>query len=55
MNHIVVEGAGAVSVASALSLARSLTAKGEGGEIVCVVSGGNVSEEILMGVLRGSV
>jgi len=46
-NHVVAEGAGAASVAAALSGAAG------GGRIVCVVSGGNIDPLKLAAILRG--
>ncbi len=48
-NHIVAEGAGAVSVAAALA------GKAGTGKVVCVVSGGNLSTEDLVQILQGMV
>jgi threonine dehydratase len=48
-NRIVVEGAGASGVASALA-GRAGT-----GKIVCVVSGGNLNPEYLVDILQGKV
>ena len=45
-NHIVAEGAGACSVACALS------GKAGGGKIVCIVSGGNIDASKLVRILR---
>lgn len=47
-NHIVAEGAGAASIAAALS-GRAGT-----GTVVCVVSGGNIDHSILCEILAGS-
>ena len=47
--RVVAEGAGATSVAAALS-GRAGT-----GKIVCVVSGGNIDPERLAAILRGEV
>jgi len=47
-NHVVAEGAGAVSVAAALA--------GHGGDkTVCVVSGGNIGAEDLATILGGGI
>jgi len=48
-NHVVAEGAGAVSVAAAL------TGKAGGGTIACVVSGGNIDLIKLAAILTGEV
>jgi threonine dehydratase len=48
-NHIVAEGAGAVSVAAALA------GKAGAGKVVCVVSGGNLDTEKLVQILQGLV
>jgi len=48
-SHIVAEGAGAASVAAAL------TGKAGRGRIVCVVSGGNISVDALTAILNGGV
>jgi threonine dehydratase len=46
-NHVVAEGAGAVSVAAALGgLAGN-------GKIVCIVSGGNIDLPVLAEILQG--
>ena len=45
--HVVAEGAGATSVAAALS------GRAGGGKIVCVVSGGNIDAAVLAAILRG--
>ncbi len=50
--HLVVEGAGAVAVAAILA-GRWHPPDGAAGPIVVVVSGGNVSPDILAGVLTG--
>ena len=47
--HVIAEGAGATSVAAALS------GKAPGRKIVCVVSGGNIDAEKLARILRGEV
>ena len=47
--HVVVEGAGAVSVAAAL------TGKVQGRKLVCLVSGGNIGAADLVTVLRGGI
>jgi len=46
---VIAEGAGAASVAAALS------GKLEGKRIVCIVSGGNIDTEKLAAILRGDV
>jgi threonine dehydratase len=46
-NRVIAEGAGATSVAAALS------AKAGGGKIVCVVSGGNIDSAVLARILTG--
>ena len=46
-NHIIAEGAGAVSVAAALA------GKAGMGKIVCVVSGGNIGIDTLVQILQG--
>lgn len=48
-NHVIAEGAGAVSVAAALS-GRAGT-----GKVVCVVSGGNIGSDKLVKILQGGV
>ena len=48
-NRIVVEGAGAVALAAALS------GKAGEGKIVCVVSGGNLNKQHMIEILRGNV
>jgi len=48
-NHVISEGAGAVSVAAALS-GRAGT-----GKIACVVSGGNIDTAKLIKILQGEV
>ena len=45
--RVVAEGAGATSVAAALS------GRGGGGKVVCVVSGGNIDAAVLATILRG--
>ncbi len=47
--RVVAEGAGAASVAAALS------GRAGGGRIACIVSGGNIDLEVLAGILRGDV
>jgi len=46
-NHVIAEGAGAAPVAAALS------GQAGGGNVVCVVSGGNVDSDKLAGILGG--
>ena len=46
-NHVVAEGAGAASVAAAM------TGKAGGGKVVCVVSGGNIDTATLVTILQG--
>jgi threonine dehydratase len=46
-NRVIAEGAGACSVASAI------TGKAGAGKIVCVVSGGNIDSSKLCAILRG--
>lgn len=48
-NHVVAEGAGALSVAAALSGAAGA------GRVCCVVSGGNIDTHVLTSILRGEV
>lgn len=48
-NKVIVEGAGAVSVAAALS------GKAGSGKIVCVVSGGNIDLEMLVTIIQGKI
>jgi len=48
-NRIVAEGAGAASVAAAIS------GKAGSGKIVCIVSGGNIDSSKLVKILRGDV
>jgi threonine dehydratase len=47
-NHVVAEGAGATSVAAAL------TGQAGAGKVVCVVSGGNIDPSKLATVLSGN-
>jgi threonine dehydratase len=46
-NRVIAEGAGAASVASAL------TGKAGSGNVVCIVSGGNIDAEKLAKILQG--
>jgi threonine dehydratase len=48
-NHIIAEGAGAASVAAALS------GRAGSGKVVCVVSGGNIDVDKLTSILNGVV
>lgn len=48
-NHVIAEGAGAVSVAAALA------GKAGGGKIVSIISGGNIDAEKLVKILQGEV
>ena len=48
-HHILVEGAGAVALAAALS------GKAGQGKIACIVSGGNLSPEIFVKILQGEL
>jgi threonine dehydratase len=48
-NHVIAEGAGACSVACALS------GRAGSGKIVCVVSGGNIDFDKLCAALKGEV
>lgn len=48
-NHVVAEGAGASSVAAALS------GKAGKGNIVCVVSGGHIDTDALVTILQGGI
>jgi threonine dehydratase len=48
-NRIVVEGAGAASVAAAV------TGKAGSGRIVCIVSGGNIDSSKLAKILAGGI
>lgn len=48
-NHVVAEGAGASSVAAALS------GKAGKGNIVCVISGGNIDTHKLLEILQGNI
>lgn len=48
-NHVIAEGAGASSVAAAL------TGKAGKGNIVCVISGGNIDTHIIVDILQGNV
>lgn len=48
-NRVVAEGAGAASVAAALS------GQAGGGKVVCVVSGGNIDAETLTGIFTGQI
>lgn len=48
-NHVIAEGAGASSVAAALSGKAGL------GNIVCVISGGNIDTLKLVDILQGSI
>ena len=49
MNHVIAEGAGASSVAAALAW------KAGHGNIVCVISGGNIDTSKLVTILNGEV
>lgn len=46
-NHVIAEGAGAASVAAGLS------GQAGGGNVVCVISGGNIDPDVLATILRG--
>jgi threonine dehydratase len=48
-NCIIVEGAGATSVAAAL------TGKAGSGKVVCIISGGNIDKSKLVQILEGKV
>ena len=48
-NHVIAEGAGAVSVAAALA------GRAGGGKVACIVSGGNIDPAKLVTVLEGGV
>ena len=48
-NRVVTEGAGAASVAAALS------GQAGGGKVVCVVSGGNIDAETLARIFTGQI
>ena len=48
-NCIIAEGAGAVSVAAAL------TGKAGSGRVVCIISGGNIDKSKLVKILKGKV
>ncbi len=48
-NHVVAEGAGAASLAAAL------TGKAGGGKVVCVISGGNIDLDKLAKILQGEI
>lgn len=48
-NRVIVEGAGAVSVAAALS------GKAGSGKIACVVTGGNIDFNELMEIMQGRI
>jgi threonine dehydratase len=48
-NRVITEGAGAASVAAAL------TGKAEGEKIVCVISGGNIDMSKLIGIFQGKI
>jgi threonine dehydratase len=48
-NHVISEGAGAASVAAAL------TGKAGTGKIACVISGGNIDPQKMIKILRGEV
>ena len=48
-NHVISEGAGAASVAAAL------TGKAGNGKIACVISGGNIDPQKMIKILRGEV
>ena len=48
-NRIVAEGAGAASVAAAL------TGNAGGGKVVCIVSGGNIDTAKLIKILQGEI
>ena len=47
-NHVVAEGAGATSLAGALSLKAD-------GPIVCVITGGNIDKAHMIAILEGRV
>ena len=46
-NRVIAEGAGAASVAAAL------TGKGGSGKVVCIVSGGNIDPRVFARILAG--
>jgi len=48
-NHIIAEGAGATSVAAALS------GKAGNGNVVCILSGGNIDSDKLIKILQGQI
>jgi len=48
-NHVIAEGAGATSVAAALS------GKAGSGKVVCVVSGGNIDSDKLAKIFQGQI
>ena len=48
-NCLIAEGAGASSVAAAL------TGRTGGGEVVCIISGGNIDAEKLSKILQGQI
>lgn len=48
-NKVIVEGAGAVSVAAALS------GKAGSGKVACVVSGGNIDLDRLVTIIHGKI
>lgn len=47
--HVIAEGAGAVSLAAALKNAN------KGNKVVCLISGGNIDEDILIKIMKGYV
>jgi len=51
-HHVIAEGAGAVSVAAALK--RKMGGLDGAAKVVCVVSGGNIDRDDLIGILDGS-
>jgi threonine dehydratase len=52
-HHVIAEAAGAVSVAAALADAEALGTAAAKGNIVCIVSGGNIDTEKLGAILAG--
>lgn len=46
-NHVIAEGAGAAAVAAAL------TGRAGKGNIVCIISGGNIDIDVLINILQG--
>ena len=52
-HHVIAEAAGAVSLAGALGATAALGAQAPKGNVVCIVSGGNIDAEKLSAILAG--